>query len=273
MRWIASPGSAVVALVAIRRSSYPFSTVVRLSHRELRSALEFVHDASSTCGAEPFPRPVVESLARLVPGESVSYYEWSLRWPFSQTVAVEMPTLSTPAEVAEATRHLCATYPLSNLRLRTATQSCRLSDFISLRALHRLDYYDHVLRAFGIEHQMRVWLPAPRGAARVFYFSRRSTDGDFDDRERGVLDLLRPFLVALRERFDLRKAAAPVSNGLTEREAEILGWVARGKTNHEIAEVLVVSPHTVRKHLENVYAKLGVHTRTAAVARAFAYLN
>jgi DNA-binding CsgD family transcriptional regulator len=249
-------------------------TVVRLSHGELRTALEFVHDASSAHGPEPFPRPIVESLARLVPGESVSYYEWSLRWPFSQTAGVEVPTLSTPADVVEATRHLCATYPLSNLRLRTATQPCRLSDFVSLQALRRLEYYDHVLRPFGIDHQMRVWLPAPGGSARVFYFSRRSAEGDFDDRERTLLELLRPFLVALRERFELRKAVAPVaSNGLTDREAEILAWVARGKTNQEIAKLLVVSPHTVRKHLENVYAKLGVHTRTAAIASVYAPLN
>jgi DNA-binding CsgD family transcriptional regulator len=54
---------------------------------------------------------------------------------------------------------------------------------------------------------------------------------------------------------------------LTAREREILGWVARGKTNPEIARVLWISPGTVRKHLENVYDKLGVHTRTAAAAR------
>jgi DNA-binding CsgD family transcriptional regulator len=54
---------------------------------------------------------------------------------------------------------------------------------------------------------------------------------------------------------------------LTAREREILGWVARGKTNPEIAEALWLAPSTVRKHLENVYAKLGVNTRTAAVAR------
>ena len=47
----------------------------------------------------------------------------------------------------------------------------------------------------------------------------------------------------------------------------MLSWVARGKTNPQIAEVLWVSPATVRKHLENVYGKLGVSTRTAAVAR------
>jgi DNA-binding CsgD family transcriptional regulator len=51
---------------------------------------------------------------------------------------------------------------------------------------------------------------------------------------------------------------------LTRREREILNLVAEDKTNVEIAEQLWVSPATVRKHLENVYAKLGVHTRTAA---------
>jgi DNA-binding CsgD family transcriptional regulator len=55
--------------------------------------------------------------------------------------------------------------------------------------------------------------------------------------------------------------------GITPRERQILAWVARGKTNPEIAEILWVAPSTVRKHLENVYAKLGVHTRTEAVTR------
>jgi DNA-binding CsgD family transcriptional regulator len=53
---------------------------------------------------------------------------------------------------------------------------------------------------------------------------------------------------------------------LTPREREILDLVADGKTNAEIAERLWVSRGIVRKHLDNVYAKLGVHTRTAAAA-------
>jgi DNA-binding CsgD family transcriptional regulator len=53
---------------------------------------------------------------------------------------------------------------------------------------------------------------------------------------------------------------------LTAREREVVSWVARGKTNAEIARLLWLAPSTVRKHLENVYAKLGVNTRTAAVA-------
>jgi DNA-binding CsgD family transcriptional regulator len=60
---------------------------------------------------------------------------------------------------------------------------------------------------------------------------------------------------------------------LTGREREVLAWVARGKTNAEIAELLWLAPSTVRKHLENVYAKLGVNTRTAAVARFFGVID
>jgi DNA-binding CsgD family transcriptional regulator len=56
---------------------------------------------------------------------------------------------------------------------------------------------------------------------------------------------------------------------LTAREREVLAWVARGKTNAEIARRLWLAPSTVGKHLENIYTKLGVSTRTAAVAHCF----
>jgi DNA-binding CsgD family transcriptional regulator len=60
---------------------------------------------------------------------------------------------------------------------------------------------------------------------------------------------------------------------LTAREREVVSWVARGKTNAEIAQLLWLAPSTVRKHLENVYAKLGVNTRTAAVAHFLGLLD
>ena len=53
---------------------------------------------------------------------------------------------------------------------------------------------------------------------------------------------------------------------LTPREAEVLLWVARGKTNRDIGDILGASPATVKKHLEHVYEKLGVETRNAAAA-------
>ena len=56
--------------------------------------------------------------------------------------------------------------------------------------------------------------------------------------------------------------------GLTSRESEVLSWLSKGKTNRDIAQILGLSPRTIDKHLEQIYAKLGVENRTAAAAMA-----
>lgn len=81
-----------------------------------------------------------------------------------------------------------------------------------------------------------------------------------------MLNALRPHLEAVRRRWERGRVSAA---GLTSRERELVVLLRDGLTNQEIAERLVISTGTVRTHLENVFEKLGVHTRTAAVARAF----
>jgi DNA-binding response OmpR family regulator/DNA-binding CsgD family transcriptional regulator len=56
--------------------------------------------------------------------------------------------------------------------------------------------------------------------------------------------------------------------GLTSRESEVLSWLSKGKTNRDIAQILGLSPRTIDKHLEQIYAKLGVENRTSAAAVA-----
>ncbi len=77
------------------------------------------------------------------------------------------------------------------------------------------------------------------------------------------------WLIALREEDDALIVQA-LSEGLqlTLREAEVLYWVVRGKISRDIADILGTSPRTINKHLEHVFVKLGVETRTAAAARA-----
>ncbi|AVS76709.1 DNA-binding response regulator, partial [Paracidovorax avenae] len=60
---------------------------------------------------------------------------------------------------------------------------------------------------------------------------------------------------------------------LTPRETEVLSWIAKGKTNRDIADILGMSPRTVNKHLEHIFEKLGVETRTAAAALAGQWLQ
>ncbi len=61
--------------------------------------------------------------------------------------------------------------------------------------------------------------------------------------------------------------------GVTAREAEVLLWIARGKANRDIAEILGLSPRTVNKHLEQIFAKLGVENRASAAALALRTLG
>ncbi|MEU3608510.1 helix-turn-helix transcriptional regulator, partial [Streptomyces sp. NPDC035033] len=73
--------------------------------------------------------------------------------------------------------------------------------------------------------------------------------------------------------LSIRPAAARprLPGGLTAREAEVLRLVAGGATNKGVARALVISEHTVARHLNNVFAKLGVSSRAAATAWAFAH--
>jgi DNA-binding CsgD family transcriptional regulator len=67
-------------------------------------------------------------------------------------------------------------------------------------------------------------------------------------------------------------SASMYGSKLTRRETEILAWLSQGKTNAEIGLALSISPRTVKKHLEHIYSKLRVHSRSGAVARS-AYLH
>jgi ATP/maltotriose-dependent transcriptional regulator MalT len=102
---------------------------------------------------------------------------------------------------------------------------------------------------------------------------RRSGD---EERARLEISAARAELERLGAKLDARKAAellepaaAGPPRGLSEREVEVLRLVASGKTNREIAAEMVISEHTVSRHLQNIFRKLGVSSRAAATAFAF----
>ena len=95
-----------------------------------------------------------------------------------------------------------------------------------------------------------------------------------DDEESAALehDAARSIFERLGAKPDLKRLdATPAGSrhGLTAREAEVLRLVAAGKTNREIAASLVISEHTVARHVQNIFAKLGLSSRAAATAFAF----
>lgn len=126
-------------------------------------------------------------------------------------------------------------------------------------------------------HVMAVPIHEDEGTRVSFVFNRRR---GFGERERERLELIRRHLGDLyrlaRAVDDARTAwgVPRVSSlpspdiALTPRETEVLGWLGGGKTDRDIADILGISPRTVHKHLQRIYEKLGVETRTAAVVRA-----
>lgn len=88
-------------------------------------------------------------------------------------------------------------------------------------------------------------------------------------RNLGAVGLGEQMLLLQRQAPETAAAPSRLSTAaLTPREAEVLSWVAKGKTNRDVADILGMSPRTVNKHLEHVFEKLGVETRAAAAALA-----
>ena len=82
------------------------------------------------------------------------------------------------------------------------------------------------------------------------------------------------WMIVLREESDLAQIEKLMAAfKLTQRESEVLNWLIKGKTNRDIGEILGTSPRTINKHLEHVFVKLGVETRTSAAAVAMTKLR
>jgi DNA-binding NarL/FixJ family response regulator len=102
---------------------------------------------------------------------------------------------------------------------------------------------------------------------------RTQTDPPLSVRNMGTATLGETMLLLELQREGASTSASRLSNAaLTPRETEVLSWLAKGKTNRDIADILGMSPRTVNKHLEHIFEKLGVETRAAAAALASGHL-
>ena len=156
------------------------------------------------------------------------------------------------------------------------------TDCISQRQFRRTDLYHHVFRATDMEYQIVGGLAWP--GRNAGFTLNRDRARNFSAREVELVRLLRPHvenayaaqrLDALRQRLEAHAAARIptkgvharlLARGLTGREVEVWHWIAEGKRDGEIAVILGISVRTVNRHAAHLFAKLGVETRTAAVA-------
>jgi DNA-binding NarL/FixJ family response regulator len=102
---------------------------------------------------------------------------------------------------------------------------------------------------------------------------RTQTDPPLSVRNMGTATLGETMLLLELQREGAATSSSRLSHAaLTPRETEVLSWLAKGKTNRDIADILGMSPRTVNKHLEHIFEKLGVETRAAAAALASGHL-
>lgn len=132
----------------------------------------------------------------------------------------------------------------------------------------------------GMPHHLAT-LPLAMSAGTPVSIVLERRHAHFSERERERLALLQPHLAFLFRQAagalpslpssgtaaapQARDLASASSAALTPREGDVMHWLACGKTDADIAALLAISPRTVHKHLEHIYEKLGVETRTAAV--------
>ncbi|MGK4582360.1 response regulator transcription factor [Kitasatospora sp. HPMI-4] len=136
--------------------------------------------------------------------------------------------------------------------------------------------YDQAYQAFGTTQQLGLPLTTTRNTVRTVVLSRRG--GDFGPRLLTMAERIQPLLSSadrqqhrLRQLRDAAAAAGAVStvqraveHGLTPREVTVLSLLAEGLTAASIGRRLAISPHTVKRHLERIYRKLGTDNKVSA---------
>jgi DNA-binding CsgD family transcriptional regulator len=268
-------------LVAMGRSAYFPKGVVRVHADRYKTLLDFLLEAVSDEGTTPFPAHVLAGMRRVVRCETVSYREWSPQELLELSLAADEP--EAVMQVWPGYRHVRRDDPLPGGARNGSPlpdrgwlgQALTISDFISDREFRRRGLYAEMCKPLGVRAVMKVYLPTGGGAtgAQLVFDTTRSR---FTDTDRLALQRLIPYLVQLRRNAHARKsyralldstaAARTRLQRLTPRERVVLARAAAGETNAMIAQALFIGPGTVRKHLEHIFDKLEVRTRTEAAA-------
>lgn len=149
---------------------------------------------------------------------------------------------------------------------RTRSAVYLRSRMVGEEAWRQTPIYNLLDAPLGIADMIGMYFPMPSGQFGALFCGSKSLFDECAFEDAKVLHkILYPIFVQVPE---VSPEADPCSTGscdLSAREQDVMDWLAQGKSNHDIGVILGISPHTVRKHLENIFRKLGVENRTAAV--------
>jgi DNA-binding CsgD family transcriptional regulator len=242
----------------------------------LRHAVRLVDGLTELDDPEGFAGLALPGLARLVGCDSLSFTV--LGAGAGQVSVTRHPDGISSAGSMAAFASYVHEHPLANYYRETGdARPIMISDFLSRQDFHRLNLYGEYFRSIPVEYQIAFGLPA--AGSEIIGIALNRAGSDFTEDERDLLSVIRvPLMTALeraRQRQRAREGLAAATSGalagltdLTDREMRVLRLAALGRTNSAIARALDVSPRTVAKHLEHIYRKLDVTSRTSAVFAA-----
>jgi DNA-binding CsgD family transcriptional regulator len=238
------------------------STMSALTSRDLHAALGALRAIGEDAPAN-FARQGVGSLSRLVGSDLTTLSVCDLDTNH-RSVVTDAPGAISARQLQVFDRYF-PEHPLVRAHGRKpGVGTRRISDLLPVDVFQETPLYNEYYRTIGIRHAMAVPIYVDQRLLVSFVFNRSGSA--FGERELELGEAVRPHLANLyRLGGNLPK---PAGTPLTAREREVLEWVAAGKTNRDVAAILGAKPRTVEKHLERIYEKLGVETRTAAAARA-----
>ncbi len=238
----------------------------------MRAALDMLHAIGQDCiDSGDFARRGVQCLPRLVSSELTTLSVCNLDSGHRRVVCEQAGVISR-RELEVFDRYFFD-HPLVREHGRNpAAVTRRIDDLLPGGAFRQTPLFNDYYRPIRIDHVMAVPIHVDRHVLVSFVVNR--TKRGFSDRERERVEVIRPHLGHLY-RLSARTARnddsfAEIDTPLTARERNVLEWLGAGKTDKDIAAILAISPRTVQKHLQRIYEKLGVETRTAAVMRVLA---
>lgn len=245
--------------------------MARLTRADMEAALAFAAEVGTAAPQrDRIDGWMLERIAGLVGSDSLGYAEYDPSCGLLHDAEYPGPPWVPSEHVMELLRSENA---FSNYAMRTARphfSAQRLTDVVDMRVFQRTELY---LALDDTPHAIQMRMPAAIGGHWTLELNRAGRN--YTERDVLLVDALRPTLIGyeayrvmaatLAELQAVSPASVP-DRILSRRENEVLDLVAAGASNAEIAERLWISPATVKKHLENVYGKLAVRSRTAALA-------
>ena len=240
------------------------TTRLSITTSDLRKLSAVVDKAHWTQCGQGLPQTLLEALNELVPSDEITY---QVTDPTRRTIVYtqDLDGTSCCFEQDQARfeaffwsafwSSLVCSYPQLT---DDKTGVHGVSDFLTNAEFHASEIGE-VFRVQQSRYNMCVPL-SMEGATDYRIELWRPDGSDFSERERMLLALLRPHLAELDRTHRARQALLP----LTARQNELLRYVAAGLTNRQVARQLSISEGTVRRHLENIYERLHVTSRTAA---------